>query len=203
MKHFISFSLLRILILASSGLTAQDEAKTLFCNETSVNAKNLGFFVKANYGISQMDESNAHVFNASGGLTVNDQFSIGGYYSKSIAQINPKSETISNVYMDYWSVGGLLEYTLFPKNLIHFTFPLYIGYGEVEMDNEIGNAGLGEANFFQFEPMALLEINLHKNVRFDVGTGYRFVSKMDYRNFNQSDISGFTGYIGFKFGLFK
>ena len=69
------------------------------------------------------------------------------------------------------------------------------------MDNE--NVGLNESRFFQIEPSALLEVNLHKYVRFNIGVGYRVIENMNYRNFNQSDISGFTGYIGFKFGLFK
>ncbi len=71
------------------------------------------------------------------------------------------------------------------------------------MDNESGDAGLGESTFFQIEPSALLEINLHKNVRFNIGAGYRFAGQMEYRNFNQSDISGLIGYVGLKFGLFK
>lgn len=71
------------------------------------------------------------------------------------------------------------------------------------MDNENGDAGLGEANFFQIEPSALLEVNLHKYVRFNIGAGYRFVGQMSYRNLNQSDISGLTGYVGLKFGLFR
>jgi hypothetical protein len=71
------------------------------------------------------------------------------------------------------------------------------------MDNEIGEAGLGEANFWQVEPSALLEVNLHKNVGLNLGGGYRFLSQMEYRNFDQSDLSGLTGYVGLKFGLFK
>jgi hypothetical protein len=78
-----------------------------------------------------------------------------------------------------------------------------MGYGEVQMDNEIGDVGLGEANFFQIEPSALLEINLHKNIRFNLGAGYRIVGQMNYRNFDQSDLSGFTGYAGLKFGLLR
>jgi hypothetical protein len=70
------------------------------------------------------------------------------------------------------------------------------------MDNESGDAGLGEQQFFQFEPSALLEVNLYEYVRFNLGAGYRFIENMSYRNFDQSDISGFTAYIGFKFGLF-
>lgn len=191
--------------MLSSGLTAQEseEAKTLFGDGASISTKNVGLFVAPTYGITSMDRSTASLFNLRGGLSIKDQFSLGAYFNTSLDEINPESETIQGVYMDYWSVGGFVEYTLLPKKVFHVTFPLYLGYGEVQMDNEIGEAGLGEANFFQIEPAALLEVNLHKYIRFNLGAGYRLVGQMDYRNFNQSDISGLTGYMGFKFGLFK
>jgi hypothetical protein len=129
--------------------------------------------------------------------------SFGAFYQVSINEIFPRSESISNVYMDYWAVGGFAEYTLLSKRLFHLTFPLYFGYGEVQMDNDFGDAGLGEANFFQIEPSALLELNLNRYVRLNAGAGYRFVGEMQYRNFNQADISGLTGYIGLKIGLFR
>ncbi|MFT5595532.1 MAG: hypothetical protein ACI8QH_000313 [Flammeovirgaceae bacterium] len=71
------------------------------------------------------------------------------------------------------------------------------------MDNENGETDLSESTFFQIEPAALIEVNLHKYARFNMGAGYRFVGEMNYRNFNQSDILGLTGYVGLKFGLFK
>lgn len=184
---------------------AQDtkEAKTLFGSGTPIIKNDLGFFVAPSYGITQMDGSSTSLFNIRGGLNFRDKFSFGAYYTTSLNEIRPQSETIENVYMDYWNVGGFVEYTLFSKKVAHLTLPLYAGYGEVQMDNEKGDADLGEANFFQIEPSALLEVNLHKHIRFNIGAGYRFVGKMNYRNFNQSDISGITGYIGLKFGLFK
>ena len=188
-----------------NSLVAQEtnDAKTLLEDGASISTKNLGFFVAPAYGITSMDGSSASLFNLRGGLNIKDKISFGGYFSTSINEINPESETVQNVYMDYWSVGGFAEYTLLSKKVFHVTFPLYLGYGEVQMVNENGDPGLGEANFFQIEPSALLEINLHKYVRFNLGAGYRFVGQMDYRNFNQSDISGLTGYVGLKFGLFK
>jgi len=86
--------------------------------------------------------------------------------------------------------------------MFHFTFPLFVGAGEVEMDNDEGSAGLGEENFFLIEPGAFLEINLLKNVRFNVGATYRFVGDMQYVNLTENDISGVTGQIGLKFGIF-
>lgn len=132
-----------------------------------------------------------------------DKVSIGGYFNTSLNQINPQSETNPNIYMDYWSAGGFVEYTLFSDKVFHLTVPLYIGFGEVQMDNNVGDLNADEANFFQIEPSALLEVNLYKYVRFNIGAGYRIVGDMNYRGFDQSDISGFTGYAGLKIGLFR
>ena len=204
-KTFFSTLVLLCLILFPNYLTAQDdsEAKTLLGKNTSLDLKDLGFFVAPSIGFTQMDGSSASLFNLRGGVSLKDKIAFGAYFNTSMNDIRPQSETVPNVYMDYWSVGAFAEYTVLSKNLVHVSFPLYLGYGEVEMDNENGDAELGEANFFQVEPSALLEVNLHKNVRLNVGAGYRFVRQMEYRNFNQSDISGLTGYIGLKFGLFK
>lgn len=192
-------------MLTGISLYAQEsnDANTLIGDGVTVSTENLGFLIAPAYSITSMDGSSASLFNLRGGLNINDKVSFGAYFSTSLNQINPESETVADVYMDYWTVGGFAEYTLLPKSLVHLTFPLYVGYGEVQMDNEIGEAGLGEANFFKIEPSVLLEVNLHKYVRFNLGTGYRFIGQMEYRNFNQSDISGITGYVGLKFGLFK
>lgn len=205
MKMNYLLSLVTLLFFVGSILNAQenDEAQTLFGNGKSISTENLGFFVAPAYSITSLDGSATSLFNLRGGMSIKDKFSFGAYFNTSLNEINPESETLQNVYMDYWSVGGFVEYTLMPKKMFHVTFPLFIGYGEVQMDNEEGEAGLGEANFFQIEPSALLEVNLHKYVRFNLGAGYRFVGDMEYRNFDQSDISGFTGYVGLKFGLFK
>jgi len=204
-KKIVSALFVVSLILVQANVSAQEtnETKTLFGNGKAISTENFGFFVAPSYGITQMDGSTTSLFNLRGGLNVKDKFSVGAYFNTSLNQINPVSETVPNVYMDYWSAGGFFEYTILEKKAFHVTLPLYIGYGEVQMDNENGDAGLGESNFFQIEPSALLEINLHKYVRFNIGAGYRIVGNMEYRNFNQSDISGLTGYVGLKFGLFK
>lgn len=204
MKNILFLSLLTCLLLGKSGFAQESkEAKTLLGDGASINTENWGFFIAPTYGITSMDGSSASLFNLRGGLSIKDKISLGAYFSTSLNEINPESETVQGVYMDYWTVGGFAEYTLLSKKVFHLTAPLYVGYGEVQMDNQNGDARLGEANFFQIEPSALLEVNLHKHVRFNLGAGYRFVSQMDYRNFNQSDISGLTGHIGLKFGLFR
>lgn len=204
-KTVISTLLFACFMLTQSSLHAQEnkEANTLFGDSNSISTDELGFFLAPSYGLTQIDGSSTSLFQVRGGLNVKDKISIGAYFSTSINEIKPESETLPNIYMDYWTVGGFAEYTLLSKNLVHLTFPLFIGYGEVEMDNNAGDVGLGEANFFQIEPSALLEVNLHKYVRLNLGAGYRFVGQMDYRNMNESDLSGLTCHVGLKFGLFK
>lgn len=180
-----------------------NEAQTLFGNGKPISTKNLGFFVAPGMGITQMDGSATALFHLRSGISLKDKLSLGAYFNTSLNEIRPQSETLANIYMDYWTVGGFAEYTLLSKKVFHITFPLYAGFGEVQMDDDEGDAGFGEAHFFQVEPSALLEINLHKYARFNVGAGYRFVGQMNYRNFDQTDISGFTGYVGLKLGLFR
>jgi hypothetical protein len=40
-------------------------------------------------------------------------------------------------------------------------------------------------------------------VRFNLGSGYRVLSGITYRNFDQNDVNGLTAYAGLKFGVFK
>jgi len=204
-NKIISALTIACLTLLYSNVIAQDnkEAKTLFGSENPVSLKDVGFFIAPIYGLSQMDGSTTSLFNLRGGVNFRDQFSFGAYFNTSINQIRPQSETVPNIYMDYWTVGGFAEYTLFPKKIVHITFPLYVGYSEVQMDSELDDPELGESNFFQLEPAAMLEVNLHKFVRFNIGAGYRFVGPMNYRNLNQADISGLTAYAGLRFGLFR
>jgi len=204
-KSIIAMLCIFYVSICTTEVSAQNTStsKTLFENGTPLNTDNIGFFVAPSIGFTQMDGNNAALFNLRTGVSLKDRISFGAYFNTSINQIKPQSETIPNVYMDYWSVGGFTEYTWNASKLVHMTFPLYLGYGEVQMDNEVGSAGLGEANFFQVEPAALLELNIRRNIRFNVGIGYRLVGQMEYRNFNQSDISGITGYAGLKVGVFR
>lgn len=181
----------------------QSEARTLLKNGEPMDLKKVGFFLSPMLGISSMDGSTALINHIRGGVSVGSKVAFGAYASHSLNQIKPESETLPNIYMDYWSVGGFGEISLFSDRIVHLTLPIYLGTGEVQMDNEEGELNLGEARFTQFEPSVLLEMNLNKYLRVNLGTGYRFVSTIRYRNFNQNDLSGFTGYIGLKVGLFR
>ncbi|MCU0320439.1 MAG: hypothetical protein MUE88_10250 [Flavobacteriales bacterium] len=185
--------------------SAQDTTtpKTLLGNGAALSTDDLGFSIAPAYGITSMDGRSASLFQLRAGVGIKDKLTLGGYFNTSLNEIRPQSEVLPNIYMDYWSVGGYMEYTLLSDRVVHLTFPLMVGFGEVEMDNEPDNLELGEANFLVVEPAALMELNLTKYVRFNLGAGYRLVGDMAYRNFTQAEISGLTGYIGLRVGLFR
>ncbi len=197
--------LLVVCCLIITHVNAQEapEAKTLFGKGNGINIKKIGFNVAPALGYTRFDGSDAALFHLRGGVTLNDRLTIGGYYAVSMNNVVPRSETIPNIYMDYWSFGGLIEPTLFAKKLFHVTLPITLGYGEVEMDNEPDDLNLGESNFFQAEAALMLEANLIKNLRLNIGAGYRQLGAMTYRNMTESDISGPTLYIGLRAGLFR
>jgi hypothetical protein len=113
--------------------------------------------------------------------------------------------------------GGFVEYSLWSDQLIHLTIPLFIGGGELSLDNRGDDnqqdwySSYGDDYFFVVEPGLQAELNLYKYVRFHLGAGYRIVNGIDYNetsdtenlNLGNSDISGFTLSAGLEIGLFK
>jgi hypothetical protein len=204
-KSFIKSAAYLLFFTNTAGLFAQEnrDAQTLFGAGSGVTKKDVGFMLAPSLGFSAIDGSTASVFNLRSGITIKDQVGFGAYFNVGLNEIRPQSETINGIYMDYWTVGGFMEYTLFSKKLVHLTLPLYMGYGEIEMDSERQNIRLGEANFLQIEPSVLMELNLTRHLRFNAGIGYRWTGPVNYRNLNQDALAGFTGNVGLKMGVFK
>jgi hypothetical protein len=203
---FLALPFLFFSTLFQHPLAAQDSTRlqTLFGNGARLSIRDIGLFAAPTFGVAQMDGSTTMLFNLRGGLNLKDRFSIGGYFNTSSDEMYFRDELNPDAYLDYWTAGGFMEYTLFPKKLIHLTIPVFFGYGEVgkEYENQ-DDLDEEEGNFFQIEPSALLEINLHKYVRFNLGAGYRFLGQINHPSFDQSDLSGLTGYLGLRLGLFR
>ncbi len=209
-KNSCSWILFFFLGLTHIHLKAQKnrEASTLFNKPSTVdlNLKDFGFFVAPAYNLTQMAEETNSLFHVRGGFNYKDKLSIGGYFNTALDEFDLDLEDQIELNLHYWSVGGFIEYTLYSKKMLHLTFPLYIGYAELETDNDFEGNDYGdydELEFFEIEPSALLELNLHKHIRFNLGAGYRFSLPMNEGYFNDPTISGFTTNFGLKFGLFR
>lgn len=154
-------------------------------------------------GVTEFDESTTALFQVKGALELSNNYSLGAFYTVSATEIYPISETLSTTYMDYWAAGGFIDYRIWTRNRFKLSTPLFLGFGEIQMDNQSGTANLGESNFFQIEPTTRLNLSITPNLGFDLGIGYRFISDVSYRNLTQSDIDGITAYFGLTFKLFQ
>ena len=198
MKNY--FTLLLSLVTATTAL-AQSEPQTLFNNGAS--ADKFGFMVAPMFEAGQVDGSTATLWGARAGVVYADKISVGGFYKASANDITATSETLGGLHYDIQAAGAFLEYTLFAEKAFHLTIPVQIGGAEIDVDNETGTDPFGEQNFLLIEPGVMLEVNLHKYVRLNIGGTYRFTNSFEYRNINQSDVAGFNGHVGVKFGLFR
>jgi hypothetical protein len=171
------------------------EPKTLFGN---VSMENVSFVINPYSELGSIGGSEMLSLGIRGGVNVNSKYTFGGYYMGSLNNVKPSGMEQVMGYMDMRAGGVYFEYTLLNERLVHFSFPLNIGYGEVEWGTDNDELEFGERNFFTIEPTALLEINLHKYVKANLGGGYRWVSDFNYLNVNANDLRGIIGQLGLK-----
>lgn len=198
-KLFLSLS--TVFVLTCTWAQSTDTKETLF---NGINLSQTGFMIASTLSTANWDGASVGIWTNRAGVVFADKFSIGGFYSTSINDFVPDSETTTGTYMDFRWAGGFLEYTLKAGKKAHLSFPLLIGAAELELDQESGSMNqFGEANFLMVEPAVLLELNLLTNLRFHIGGGYRIVGDFSYRNLGPADLSGFTAQAGIKLGIFK
>jgi hypothetical protein len=194
--------------------TSDDGMKTLFSKNANVK---LGWFAGIDGGYTQFDGRDAWLGGISGGMIINHHFSIGltgraWYDSHNYTEFSDTS--FARFVGGY---GGLLvEYTLFPKSLVHVTFPVIIGGGGAAyMENWDHNDWNNNNNdyyhnhhtydsdaFFVVEPGVRAEINILPFMRLNAGVSYRVVAGLELLHTPSDKLSNFTGSIGLKFGKF-
>lgn len=184
------------------------EIQTLFSNKTPVR---VGWFASFEPGYTQFDGKDAWLGGVSGGMIINHSLSIGmiGHWWYDPTKYNGVIEDVADARFMGGYGGFLLEYTLFPKKLVHVTFPVIIGGGGAsyvdnwqEWDKNSDHHIYASDAFFVFEPGVRAEINILKFMRFNLGVSYRAVSGLDLINTPSDKLQGFTLGAGLKFGKF-
>jgi len=147
-----------------------------------------------------------------GGWIINHTFSIGlaGY---GLAN-NINARTIGPYGQKYLRLGygGLdLEYVANSNDLLHFSVHSLIGGGtagfrygwnEDRWNYEYGEHDRNYNLFFIFEPGANVDLNVIPWFRTSVGISYRFVAGLSSSAASNSDISGLSAGLTFRFGKF-
>ena len=140
-----------------------------------------------------------------GGWIMNHRFVLGG---KGYVLVNDVDiEDRQNLKLEFACWGALVEYVFFPDNLLHFCLSSMIGAGSARYavknwQEPHDDVNYEEDAFFVVEPGVDAVLNIHKYFRIAAGASYRYTSGVGYEDLTNSDLSGVTGQVLLKFGVF-
>jgi hypothetical protein len=147
-----------------------------------------------------------------GGVLLNGKWMLGaGAYSLvnniALPGVNANGTTD---YLNLWYTGLVVEYIHNSDKLIHWTAGTLIGGGGVSRRDKHRFDNNGDHNDYNYdrsglfvaEPFANLEINIIKNLRFDIGASYRVVAGTSTTGITDSKLSNPSVHVGLKAGIF-
>ena len=198
MNYFKS-ALIYLIGLISINSMAQNEMQTLF-GKSKNKIQSLGFYIAPELSYGQFSGSFVPIVGNSVMLTLNKKFAIGATASSTI-----RDNSTNNGHF-----GGLkMEYTPRPDALVHISFPMVVGAGNVssrENFRGFDTRGKYDDRFefrrkgsFVIQPGVNLAANLFKYAQVFLGASYRISAN---RSGYYPDLSGFSTSFGLKFGVF-
>ncbi len=204
--------LLLIMIIVSASVFAQEE--TLISGEVEH-----GGFGGPVVKMTSVKNEFGVLVGGYGGWLINHTFMIGGGGYGLVNKIkgNEAAQLAYQVYTDRpvnieFGYGGVVfEYINNSNSLVHFAFSTLIGAGGVTYNErdyndwdwgEHRDDGRPNDAFFVAEPEVKAELNVASFFRVDVGGSYRFISGVNIIGLKNSDLSGPSANITFKFGKF-
>jgi hypothetical protein len=214
-------SLFFVLLFAAVLVNAQNESsgtsddiKTVFNKGDNIK---VGWFVGIDPGYTQFDNRDVWLGGLSVGLILDHNFSIGltgRGWTNHDGMFYPNVTDTAGAYLEGGYGGLLLEYTLFPKSVVHVTFPVLVGAGGAsyvtdkeyrDWDNDHDahtHKSLDSDAFFVVEPGVRAEVNILKFMRLNAGISYRYVGNLELINTSSDMMNNFTATVGLKFGKF-
>ena len=209
---------LLIFSLSTSVLSAQhfgdsqdkEEIKALIGANKEVTG-----FGNIDFRVGEMKGSQVLIIGGYGGVLINKNVMLGmaAYgHATSVAfeGVNPKTNEIKDLNLYGGYAGVLLGFKVAAKEIVHVSFPIVIGAGQLDVSDDnyfVDSNGdndytIESSTYFLFEPSALLEINISHHFRLGFGAGYRVTKGLNLYNVTDDDLSGFTGVISFQLGKF-
>lgn len=153
-----------------------------------------------------------------GGWLINHQLLLGGGGFGLVNQVKSRNEVQSyfdfdqQPYLNLGYGGGIIEYYFQPDQIMHTSVSLLIGAGGVSYrsdrdDLHLSTHGIfmGEQKadaFFVLEPGISGELNVAKHLKIGLSMSYRWVNGIDIYGLSNSDLSGVSAGLAFKFGSF-
>lgn len=139
-----------------------------------------------------------------GGWIINHTFVVGGgsYTLMAEVETDGPSPDQKKMYLDL-EYGGLeLEYIHNSDEILHWTIHATLGGGAVRLMEHDPREKIEDDGLFIFEPSFNCDVNVFPWFRLGFGASYRLAFGVNIPGIDNSDISGPSGGITFKFGSF-
>ena len=183
----------------------------------------LGYFIELNGAYTRFSNVDVLMSGLSAGIILNHNWSIGltGSFIGNSNHLffneiyySPIDSIMHGAYFGGGYGGLLVEYTLFPRSIIHISFPLMIGAGYMYwLDdlyfstnywaNHYWTRGVVDQNkFFVIEPGFRAEFNVLRKLRLGIGISYRYTPKINLITTPKTMINTFNAKISLRFGKF-
>lgn len=164
---------------------------------------------------SKFDGRDVWMVGGRGGVIFNHVFSIGGagygiVNSPFYSSITYKDSTFSDVTLQGGFGGMQLEFFLKPMKVLHISFPVLIGAGDLMLvadrpyayDSDLEDRIICHGSFFVIEPNIEVELNVIRFMRLSLGVGYRYTPGVDLADIPSNAFNSVEGSISLKFGSF-
>jgi opacity protein-like surface antigen len=189
---------LALVLLLASIAAAQAYDNTLITNQTEV-----GGFIAATARYFEVKNESGLLVGGRAAFVLDHAMSVGAGGYGTVRKPAPEDLVgLENLEMAY---GGLfLEYTFKPHAVCHASVPVLVGAGQTRFVGDYVDPESGEASdtFFIVEPELDLEFNISRNLRLDLGIGYRHISGTEFAEVSDEDLSGANGTVTLKVGSF-
>ena len=158
----------------------------------------------------------ANIAEVYGGWLVNRRFMLGLGFAGSTNDIRVPVDFSTmptrRMTYQYGQAGLMMEYILWPRKAVHFTYQLFTGagftaqyerYRSFNQYDNFGDNDIYDHNyFFVLEPGIQLEMNLFRWMRLSPGVSWRNTFGSNGRGVDDSGLSDVSYTIALKFGKF-
>lgn len=163
---------------------------------------------------TQIQDRDAFVFGAKGGVLMGHIFTIGLGGTGFFNDVKSDEATGKDLSLAGGYIGVFFEPIVMPKFPVHVSFPVMVGAGGVWVVSRTDEEGdwtdnyTSEASdaYMVIEPGVEVELNVTSYFRFSVGAYYRYTTSVDIEDPDlivPTDIlHGFSYGVAFKFGKF-
>jgi len=170
------------------------EDETLITRRTRIGA-----YIAPVIKVSRLNNELAVLAGGQGGLIFNRSFVIGlgAYGLVNEIEVNTQSHQL----LDFGYAGLLLGYVNRSHKIVHFSIHSLIGGGGLRYRTCFYDDWYDDM-LFVFEPSLDVEVNVTKHFRIGLGGSYRFAHGVEFDELMNDDISGPSGALTFKCGVF-